>query len=45
MTLAKRIATGKTPSHIWIDTKSTTVFATMQDSDELVVIDLADTDA
>lgn len=39
--LAKRIQTGKTPSHIWIDSKSTTVWATMQDSDELVTIDLA----
>jgi YVTN family beta-propeller protein len=38
--LAKRIATSKTPSHLWIDSKSTTVYATMQDSDELVVIDL-----
>jgi len=38
--LAKRIATGKTPSHVWIDSKSSTVYATMQDSDELVVIDL-----
>ena len=40
LVLAKRIATGKTPSHIWIDSKSTTVYATMQDSDELVAIDL-----
>ena len=39
--LAKRIPTGKTPSHLWIDTKSTTVWATMQDSDELIAIDLA----
>ena len=39
--LAKRIATSKTPSHLWIDSKSTTVFSTMQDSDELVTIDLA----
>ncbi|MBC7917018.1 MAG: YncE family protein [Rhodoferax sp.] len=39
-TLVKRIATGKTPSHLWIDSKSTTIYATMQDSDELVVIDL-----
>ena len=39
--LSKRIATSKTPSHLWIDSKSSTVFATMQDSDELVVIDLA----
>jgi YVTN family beta-propeller protein len=39
--LVKRIATGKTPSHIWIDAKSTTAFVTMQDSDELVAVDLA----
>jgi YVTN family beta-propeller protein len=39
--LAKRIPTGKTPSHIWIDSRSTTAFVTMQDSDELVAIDLA----
>lgn len=39
--LAKRIPTGKTPSHLWIDSKSTTVYSTMQDSDELVAIDLA----
>jgi DNA-binding beta-propeller fold protein YncE len=39
--LASRIATGKTPSHIWIDSKSTTAYVTMQDSDELVGIDLA----
>ncbi len=41
MQLAKRISTAKTPSHLWIDSKSTTVYATMQDSDELVAIDLA----
>lgn len=41
LALAKRIATGKTPSHLWIDSKSTTVYASMQDSDELVAIDLA----
>jgi YVTN family beta-propeller protein len=40
LTLGKRIATGKTPSHVWVDSKSTTVYATMQDSSELVVIDL-----
>nr|WP_236590003.1 YncE family protein [Ramlibacter aurantiacus] len=39
--LARRIPTGKTPSHIWIDSRSTTAFVTMQDSDELVAIDLA----
>ena len=40
MTLAKRIATGKTPSHLWIDGNSRTIYSTMQDSDELVAIDL-----
>ena len=40
-TLAKRILTGKTPSHLWIDSKSTTIWSTMQDSDELIAIDLA----
>lgn len=39
--LVRRIATGKTPSHIWIDSKSTTVWVTMQDSNELITIDLA----
>jgi len=41
ITLVKRVATGKTPSHLWIDSKSTTVYSTMQDSDELVALDLA----
>lgn len=41
LTLAKRIPTGKTPSHIWIDSRSTTAYVTMQDSDELVAVDLA----
>ena len=40
LTLAKRIPSGKTPSHIWMDSKSTTAYATMQDSDELVAVDL-----
>ncbi len=40
LTLAKRIPSGKTTSHIWIDSKSTTAFTTMQDSDELVAVDL-----
>ncbi|MEY3779000.1 MAG: hypothetical protein RL103_1208 [Pseudomonadota bacterium] len=40
-TLVKRIASSKTPSHLWIDSKSTTVWATMQDSNELVAVDLA----
>ena len=41
MVLAKRVTTGKTPSHLWIDSKSTTIYSTMQDSDELVAVDLA----
>lgn len=40
LTLARRVPTGKTPSHIWIDSKSTTAYVSMQDSDELVAIDL-----
>ena len=39
--LVKRVSTGKTPSHLWIDAKSTTVYSTMQDSDALVAIDIA----
>lgn len=39
--LVKRIATGKTPSHTWIDSKSTTMYATMQDSNEMIAVDLA----
>jgi len=41
ITLAKRVPTGRTPSHLWIDSKSTTIYSTMQDSDELIAIDLA----
>jgi YVTN family beta-propeller protein len=40
-TLVKRIPTGKTPSHLWIDSKSTTVWSSIQDDDELISIDLA----
>jgi YVTN family beta-propeller protein len=39
--LARRVATGKTPSHIWIDRASTVAYVTMQDSDELIAVDLA----
>lgn len=39
--LAARIPTGKTPSHLAIDRRSTVVYSSMQDSDELVAIDLA----
>ena len=38
--LVKRVATSKTPSHVWIDSKSTTAYVTMQDSDELIALDL-----
>lgn len=41
LTLVQRVATGKTPSHLWIDSGSRTVYSTMQDSDELVAIDIA----
>jgi YVTN family beta-propeller protein len=40
LVLAKRIPTGKTPSHINVDSKSSVAYVTMQDSDELVAIDL-----
>lgn len=40
LTLAKRVPTGKTPSHINVDSKSTVAYVTMQDSDELIAIDL-----
>ena len=39
-TLVKRIKTGKTPSHLWIDSKSATVWVSIQDSDQLMSIDL-----
>ena len=41
LTLVKRIPAGKTPSHIMIDKKSTTAYVTLQDSDQLIAIDLA----
>ena len=39
--LVKRIAAGKTPSHLSIDSKSSVVYVSLQDSDELMAIDLA----
>jgi YVTN family beta-propeller protein len=39
--LAARVAAPRTPSHLMIDSKSTTVYASLQDSDELIAIDLA----
>ena len=41
LTLVQRVPTAKTPSHLWIDSGSRTVFSTMQDSDDLVAIDIA----
>lgn len=41
LTLVKRVATSRTPSHLWIDSTSSTVYATMQDSHELVAMDIA----
>lgn len=41
LTLVKRVPAGKTPSHINIDSKSAVAYVTMQDSDELIAIDLA----
>lgn len=40
VTLVKRVPTSRTPSHLWIDSKSTTIYSSMQDSDELIAIDL-----
>lgn len=39
--LVKRVSTGKTPSHLFIDAQSKTLYSTMQDSDALVAIDIA----
>jgi YVTN family beta-propeller protein len=39
--LVKRIEAPKTPSHLSIDSKSSVVYASLQDSDELLAIDLA----
>jgi YVTN family beta-propeller protein len=38
--LAGRVRATRTPSHLSIDSKSTTVYVSMQDSDELMAIDL-----
>ena len=39
--LIKRIAAPKTPSHLTIDSRSSTVYVSLQDSNELMAIDLA----
>ncbi len=41
LTLAKRVPTGKTPSHLWISSTSNMIYSTMQGSDELVAIDMS----
>jgi YVTN family beta-propeller protein len=41
LVLAKRISAPKTPSHLNIDSRSTVVYVSRQDSDELMAIDLA----
>lgn len=41
LVLARRIPSPKTPSHMWIDSRSTTAYVSMQDSDELAAVDLA----
>lgn len=41
LTLAKKLPTGKTPSHLAIDGASSTVYVSMQESDEVTAIDLA----
>jgi DNA-binding beta-propeller fold protein YncE len=41
LVLAKRIPTGKVPSHLAIDSKSTVAYVSVQDSNQLMAIDLA----
>ena len=41
MKLAARVPASRTPSHLSIDSRSTVVYASLQDSDELMAIDLA----
>ena len=41
MQLAKRLPAGKTPSHIAIDTKSPVVYFSLQESNELMAVELA----
>lgn len=39
--LVKRIPAPKTPSHLFIDSKSTLLYVSLQDSDEVMAVDLA----
>jgi YVTN family beta-propeller protein len=41
LALARRVPAGKTPSHVVIDTRSTVVYASLQDSDQMIAVDLA----
>jgi YVTN family beta-propeller protein len=41
LALAKRIPAGKVPSHLAIDSKSTVAYVSLQDSDELMAVELA----
>ena len=41
LALAKRLPAGKTPSHVTIDRRSTTAYVSLQDSSEMMAIDLA----
>lgn len=41
MQLVKRIPAPKTPSHLFIDSKSTVLYVSLQDSNELLAVDLA----
>ncbi|MEY2594166.1 MAG: hypothetical protein RI972_1855 [Pseudomonadota bacterium] len=41
LALAKRVHAAKTPSHLMIDSQSKVVYVTLQDSDQLVAMDLA----
>jgi len=41
MQLVKRIPAPKTPSHLYIDSKSTVLYVSLQDSNELLAVDLA----
>ncbi|MGA0612650.1 YncE family protein [Caldimonas sp. KR1-144] len=39
--LVKKVPAGRTPSHLAIDSKSSVVYASLQDSDQLIAVDLA----
>lgn len=41
MKLAGRVPASRTPSHLSIDSKSSVIYSSMQDSDELMAIDIA----